>query len=126
MLIVGYDMPSRSFIVRNSWGADFADGGCCYIPFDTTMAYSHPEHFWVIGQMSDHRGITTNGYPVADSLKAVSASAHKQAAAPQTVEQAVSLLRKNSVLRDKLTGELEDAKKGFRDRLRGPGVGGGY
>jgi C1A family cysteine protease len=126
MLIVGYDLKAQVFIVRNSWGPDFADGGYCYIPFETMMAYAHPEHFWFIGKLSDHRGVTTNGYPVADSVKAVSASAGSQAAAPQSAEQAVSVLRKNSVLRDKLSDNLAAAKKGFRDRLRGPGAGGGY
>ena len=124
MLIVGYDLNAQVFIVRNSWGPEFADGGYCYIPFDTMMAYAHPEHFWVIGRLSDHRGVTTNGYPVAESVKAVSAAG--QASAPQTREQAVSVLRKNSVLRDKISDDLASAKKGFRDRLRGPGVGGGY
>jgi len=126
MLIVGYDMASRAFIVRNSWGPDFAEGGYCYIPFDTMMAYAHPEHFWVIGQLSDHRGITTNGYPVADALKATISGARAQAAAPQSREQSVSVLRKNSVLRDQISDNLDVAKKGFRDRLRGPGAGGGY
>lgn len=126
MLIVGYDLKAQMFIVRNSWGPEFADGGYCLIPFDTMMAYAHPEHFWVIGDMSDHRGVTTNGYPVAESIKAVAASAAVHAASPQSREQAVSILRKNSVLRDKISDDLSTAKKGFRDRLRGPGVGGGY
>ncbi|UJR16844.1 hypothetical protein I4U23_003743 [Adineta vaga] len=34
LLAVGYSDHSRSFIVRNSWGADWGDGGYCYIPYD--------------------------------------------------------------------------------------------
>lgn len=126
MLIVGYDSKQGYFIVRNSWGPEFADGGYCYIPFETMACYSHPDHFWVIGNMSDHRGVTTDGYPVADSMRAVSTMAASQASAPQTREQAVSVLRKSSVLRDKISDDLAVAKRSIRDRLRGPGVGGGY
>jgi hypothetical protein len=36
------------------------------------------------------------------------------------------VLRKNSVPRDQLSGNLDAAKKGFRDRLRGAAAGGGY
>lgn len=126
MLIVGYDANKGYFIVRNSWGAEFADGGYCYIPFQTMAAYSHPEHFWVIGKLSDHRGVTTNGPTVAESMRAVTSMASSQASVPQSREQAVSVLRNSSILREKLSGELSTAKKGFRDRLRGPGAGGGY
>lgn len=126
MLIVGYDANNAFFIVRNSWGAEFADGGYCYIPFQTMAAYSHPEHFWVIGKLSDHRGVTTDGPTVADSMRAVTTMAASQASVPQTRDHAVSVLRNNSILREKISGDLSMAKKGFRDRLRGTGNGGGY
>lgn len=31
---VGYDQPSRMFIVRNSWGVDWGQSGDCLMPFD--------------------------------------------------------------------------------------------
>ena len=34
MLCVGYSDPDEVFIVRNSWGEDWGDGGYCYIPYD--------------------------------------------------------------------------------------------
>lgn len=34
MLIVGVDIPNRTYIVRNSWGSGWGDGGYCYMPFD--------------------------------------------------------------------------------------------
>lgn len=34
MLAVGYAEDDEVFIVRNSWGADWGDGGYCYVPFD--------------------------------------------------------------------------------------------
>jgi C1A family cysteine protease len=33
MLCVGYSDPDKLFIVRNSWGTDWGDGGYCYIPY---------------------------------------------------------------------------------------------
>ena len=33
MLCVGYNKKKKVFIVRNSWGKDWGDGGYCYIPF---------------------------------------------------------------------------------------------
>lgn len=33
MVICGYTDESHHFVVRNSWGEDFGDGGYCYIPY---------------------------------------------------------------------------------------------
>lgn len=41
MLCVGYSDPDRLFIVRNSWGKSWGDGGYCYIPYDYLL---DPEH----------------------------------------------------------------------------------
>ncbi len=37
MCCVGYSDPDRVFIVRNSWGHQWGDGGYCYIPYDYMM-----------------------------------------------------------------------------------------
>lgn len=34
MCIVGYDLPNRLFIVRNSFGIDWGDKGYCLVPFE--------------------------------------------------------------------------------------------
>lgn len=34
MVIVGFDDRLQSFLVRNSWGADWGSKGYCYIPYD--------------------------------------------------------------------------------------------
>lgn len=34
MLCVGYKDAAQMFIVRNSWGEDWGDGGYCYIPYE--------------------------------------------------------------------------------------------
>ena len=33
MLIIGYDMETKIFTVRNSWSTKWGDNGNCYIPF---------------------------------------------------------------------------------------------
>lgn len=33
MVIVGYNDKNRVFVLRNSWGSDFGDGGYCYLPY---------------------------------------------------------------------------------------------
>lgn len=40
MLICGYDTATRRFIVRNSWGTDWGDGGYCHMSFDYLRAYA--------------------------------------------------------------------------------------
>lgn len=37
MLCVGYSDPDELFIVRNSWGTSWGDGGYCYIPYRYLM-----------------------------------------------------------------------------------------
>jgi len=34
VVVIGYDIPQKHFIVRNSWGKDWGDNGYCYVPFD--------------------------------------------------------------------------------------------
>jgi Papain family cysteine protease len=122
MLIVGHDLPSRTFLVRNSYGPGFGEGGYFRIPFATMASFSRIQDFWAIGALSTHRGATVGGVPVAAAVAATQAHARAQVAG----RAAVSVLRPESKLRDLLTDDLEKAKKGFRDRLRGPGLGGGY
>jgi C1A family cysteine protease len=40
MLVIGYDDERQSFIVRNSWGSNWADNGYCYIPYDWFRLYA--------------------------------------------------------------------------------------
>lgn len=41
MLCVGYSDPDEVFIVRNSWGPSWGDGGYCYIPYAYAMNEEH-------------------------------------------------------------------------------------
>jgi len=51
MLIVGYDMDARTYIVRNSWGEHWGDKGYCYIPFALVDDPETSFDFWVIRSM---------------------------------------------------------------------------
>jgi hypothetical protein len=120
MLIVGYDLNDRTWLIRNSWGADWADGGHCRIPFDTMEACGMPLEYWAIGSKAqfDAARLTVGGV----TLEEAAVRARQQG--PQQVSDALSRLK--SGLRTKINEDLATAKKGFRDRLRGPGLGGGY
>ncbi len=49
MCCVGYSDPDRVFIVRNSWGHQWGDGGYCYIPYDYMMNSEYNDgDSWVI------------------------------------------------------------------------------
>jgi len=48
MLIVGYNMNERYYIVRNSWGTDWGDKGYLYIPFEMIDSSSYARDFWVV------------------------------------------------------------------------------
>jgi hypothetical protein len=51
MLIVGYDKPAKTFLVRNSWGEEWGDRGYCRIPFDVMESCCYVEDFWVIAEL---------------------------------------------------------------------------
>lgn len=94
MLIVGYDLLRRLYLVRNSWGAGWGDGGYVWIPFSVMDRGAHPESFWVIGQLEQAGGVTLRQ--------------------PDTAS-ATDKMRQS--IRDEITGGLGEVRKGLRDRL---------
>jgi C1A family cysteine protease len=48
MMVVGYDDSSKTFIVRNSWGADWGQSGYCIMPYDFVTNSDLCSDFWVI------------------------------------------------------------------------------
>lgn len=48
VLAVGYDVKDSVFIVRNSWGETWGDGGYFYMPFDYMTNKDLCRDFWVI------------------------------------------------------------------------------
>ncbi len=120
MLIVGYDLEDQTWLIRNSWGSKFGDGGYCKVPFKTMQAYSHPDFFWIFGaiEQASAGDVRLSGPSMREAVQ------QTRAAAPQQVEDSLTRLKKG--LRQHLNNELDAAKNDLRKRLRGPGVGGGY
>lgn len=119
MLIVGYDETRQSWLVRNSWGADWGpEDGHLWIPYDVMAHYSHPHAFWTIGAIDSHPALGVSGPSQQQALAAV------QTQGPAQVSNALSRLKRD--LGADLESSLEMAKRGIRNRLRGPGAGGGY
>ncbi|WP_295667594.1 C1 family peptidase [uncultured Mucilaginibacter sp.] len=48
VLAVGYNDKEQYFIVRNSWGTDWGDGGYFYLPYDYVANSSLAKDFWSI------------------------------------------------------------------------------
>ena len=118
MLIVGYDDKRGAWLVRNSWGSDWGEQGHLWIAYDVMEHYSHPHAFWTIGAIEDKPRLAVSGPSQQQAVAAV------RAEAPVQMMHALSNLKRN--LGADLESSLDQAKKGIRDRLRGPGAGGGY
>jgi C1A family cysteine protease len=48
MYVVGYGQRKDHFTVRNSWAADWGDGGDCYIPYDYVGSPLYGGDYWII------------------------------------------------------------------------------
>ncbi len=124
MLIVGFDDREAAWLVRNSWGTDWGDGGYAWIPYSVMERYGIPSQYWVIGDIEANQGarISAAGLKLAGASLADSQAAVQGLLAP--VSGAIS--NRQASLRRRLEHDLSEAKDGFRKRLRGPGAGGGY
>jgi C1A family cysteine protease len=112
MLIVGYDLPSKTWLVRNSWGAKWGEQGYFRVPFATLEAYSSPDHFWAIGAIEGKQGLSLSGASPAQSAQATRQSAEAD------VRDALAKLRGD--LRSDFQSELDKQKADVRNRLRNP------
>jgi C1A family cysteine protease len=123
MLIVGYDLSDKTYLVRNSWGTGFADNGYFRIPFETMDAWSPKEAFWTIGAIEQAAGFSLSGPSMTESMQAFGADVSNAfsglPANSDAPQQGNHLDQLRGELRTSLSSELEAAKKGFRDRLRG-------
>ncbi len=52
VLAVGYDDGPRHFIVRNSWGKGWGDGGYFYMPYSYLTEGSLADDFWTVRSVS--------------------------------------------------------------------------
>jgi C1A family cysteine protease len=53
MLCVGYSDKDQMFVVRNSWGSNWGDGGYCYIPYEYMTNPELNGDCWTIKSVTD-------------------------------------------------------------------------
>lgn len=112
MLIVGYDLADKTYLVRNSWSAKWADQGYFRIPFETMDAWAKPEDFWTIGAIEQAEGFKLTGPSMVDSMASVGVSADVLEVGGNKLD------RLRTDLRSRLSSDLETAKRDFKKRLR--------
>ena len=121
MLMVGYDDAKHAWLVRNSWGPTWGDGGHVWIDYDYmdyATGYGRRNPPYVIGQIRDVRAYQFSGSASETILMQAIAQA------PANVRTELSTVRQQ--IGADLDTSLSDARKTIKDRLRGPGAGGGY
>lgn len=52
MCLVGYDIPNKLFLSKNSFGIEWGDNGYCWIPFDYFESYSYDKWIFDIPDFS--------------------------------------------------------------------------
>lgn len=118
MLIVGYDDSANAWLVRNSWGTSYGEQGHVWIDYEVMAHYAWPSEYWTIGEIERRPNFSVSGVSQQDALAAT------QASAPADMAHYLASI-KNKISND-MEENLASAKKSIRDRLRGPGAGGGY
>ena len=121
MLIVGYDDDKNAWLVRNSWGPGWGDGGHVWIDYDYLHYYTNSGSYahapYVIGNIESSSGLGLSG-PSMQEMMAQFAGSTEQLRAQ------IGGLRHE--IASELDSSLSQSKQSIRDRLRGPGAGGGY
>lgn len=107
MVLVGYDEDAGEWIVRNSWGPHWADGGYVRVPFATLEAYSDPTHYWTIGAI-DRAPTLQMEAPESTTLGTRASGVDARGA-----------LDRARAAREEISRSVDEKRRGFRDRLRG-------
>lgn len=115
MLIVGFDDAKRAWIVRNSWGTDWGVQGHVFIDYDAMDHYALPNGFWALGPFNQH-----NYFRVMAATGQLGAVMESAAPAESSIQD------RREDIRGKLKSQADETRRSIRDRLRGPGAGGGY
>lgn len=118
MLIVGYDDSLNAWLVRNSWGTAYGEQGHVWIDYEVMAHYAWPSEYWTIGEIEKRPNFRLTGATQEEAVAAATASA------PTDMAHFMAQV-KRGISRD-LEENLLSTKKSIRDRLRGPGAGGGY
>lgn len=115
MVVVGYDIERKAYIVRNSWSERFADGGYFYMPFSILDSSVMQGQMWAIGALNRAPGLKLLGASVEESVQNMIASAAPAQSPTMPTRADVA----GQQLRTELEGRLDKAKKDFASRLRG-------
>lgn len=119
MLIVGYSDARNAWLVRNSWGPAWGVQGHVWIDYRVMDHYAIGKHdFWTVGPLDENKFFKLAG-PSMDATREQVA-----AASPPSLHDQLTHMRRD--MRQTLESQLDETRKGLRDRLRGPGAGGGY
>ena len=118
MLIVGYNDARNAWLVRNSWGSGWGINGYVWIDYRVMDHYQQPNAFWTIGSLERAQYFQLSGATTQQAVESVVSNA------PAAVQAQVRAF-KAGIRRD-LETHLDKTREGLRDRLRGPGAGGGY
>ena len=115
MMMVGYDLPDRTYLVRNSFGTAFAENGYCRIPFETLDVWGLPSEYWTIGAIAQASALTVSGPSMVDAAQGMGASVSAAVSEPE----AGGLDKLRTDIRSRLSSDLETSKRDFRSRLKG-------
>lgn len=119
MLVVGYSDTRNAWLVRNSWGVGFGERGHVWIDYRVMDHYAMGgQDFWTVGPLDRNKFFRLAGA----SQQVTQQYAVLQA--PPSTQDHVARFRQH--VRSDLETHLNLTRNGLRDRLRGPGVGGGY
>jgi len=106
MLLVGYDLNDRTFLVRNSWGASWGTGGYCRLSFDAYAASLAAGTTWILGSLERSGAFTI----VRPALAAPSSEGG--------VKDMAATLRDG--IRSGLQKDMETSFKDIRNRVNPP------
>ena len=109
MLIVGYDLERRTYLLRNSWGSNWGEGGHARIAISVMDAYVPPGDYWILGNLE-----AAGAFRVSRPEAAAPALAGSVAGKAEAMRQDI---------RAGLSADMDAAARAIRDRIRRPPPG---
>ena len=103
MLLVGYDVNSEEYLVRNSWGRDWGENGYFRMDFDAMEACTFPHSTWILGK-----------------LQASDFTIHRPKLEAKLIEGGIKDMaaKMQADIRSSITRDLDGAFKDIQDRLK--------
>lgn len=125
MLIVGYDDYKNAWLVRNSWGAGWGQDGHMWVDYAVMDHYALPSGYWTVGPLDEYKFFSVaTGASGGERHIGAQAGQESISTSAEAALDAVDDARRKA--RADLEGHLETTRDDLRNRLRGPGAGGGY